>query len=196
MIQHHALLGLNNTVRKLLLTGNIQPGSLPVEYPDPGVSNVSNDIKLNPISEWTVLADRVVATYSITAIDPNKYKDKMLASLASTRRALETGGIMLPNGAKIDTDRETQGQYRDTLKNFRLFPEITEVDWKGADGWITITKDDLLVMAAAVDKHVKVCFKAEHFVYNAIKACTTVTQVYNLKPIVMFNNKYEELMAL
>lgn len=58
----------NGTVRRVYL-GDPHPASLPVEFPAPAAAPETHHIALNPIEQWEVHADKVVATYSVEARD-------------------------------------------------------------------------------------------------------------------------------
>lgn len=91
-----------------------------------------------------------------------------LALLADLRFQKETAGIVV-GGVSIKTDRESQalisGAYS-SLKNGLL----TSIDWKGANGWVTVTLAQLEPIAQAVASHVQACFTRERQHNDAIQA--------------------------
>jgi len=90
-----------------------------------------------------------------------------LAQLAALRFQKETAGIVV-GGVSIKTDRESQalinGAYN-SLKNGLL----SSIDWKGANGWVTVTLAQLDPIAQAVASHVQACFTRERQHNDAIQ---------------------------
>ncbi|EBB6195745.1 DUF4376 domain-containing protein [Salmonella enterica] len=87
-------------------------------------------------------------------------------ALADVRYRKETGGIEL-EGMKILTDRESQAQLTGAYQSLAS-GLITQTDWKAADGWMTVTKEQIEPVAKAVATHVAGCFAAEKAVSEQI----------------------------
>ncbi|EHJ8504963.1 DUF4376 domain-containing protein [Salmonella enterica subsp. diarizonae serovar 47:k:z53:[z84]] len=87
--------------------------------------------------------------------------------LADIRYRKETGGIEL-EGLKILTDRESQAQLTGAYQSLAS-GLITQTDWKAADGWMTVTKEQIEPVARAVAVHVAKCFAAEKLVSEQIR---------------------------
>lgn len=85
------------------------------------------------------------------------------ARLASVRWGIETGGLTLPDGTKVLTDRESQymvnGAYTLSLSN----PDL-EVDFKAKDGWVKLTAAQIKGIFDTVAAHVQACFSRERSV--------------------------------
>lgn len=99
-----------------------------------------------------------------------------LAALAALRFQKETAGILI-NGAKVKTDRESQGALTGaytSLKNGLL----TGIDWKAEGGvWVSLTLAQVEPLAQAVAAHVQACFSTEKAHAQAIEALSTVAEV-------------------
>lgn len=80
--------------------------------------------------------------------------------VTSLRWQIETGGITLPSGKKIGTDKIDQSAIANALTTLRE-GFVNTIDWKEADGWATITINELLPIAQAVAIHVQTCFTVE-----------------------------------
>lgn len=91
-------------------------------------------------------------------------KQRKISDLAALRYAKETGGI---DGLK--TDRESQSLITGAALAAVLDPNYT-VDWKSADGWVTMDAQQLLAAAQAVRSHVQACFSNEKTHALAISA--------------------------
>ena len=84
----------------------------------------------------------------------------LLDEIAAKRYAVETGGLILPIGMCIGTDRQDQAIITGAISAIQLGQSI--FDWKGADGtWITLTDKQIMQIGATVAAHVQACFSAE-----------------------------------
>lgn len=98
------------------------------------------------------------------------------AELASHRFDFETGGLRLPNGLQIRTDRESQAQLGNayTILKGGLIPDT---DWKALNGWQVVTLAEIEPIAKAVAAHVRGCFRGERAVEQMIDAATTLEDI-------------------
>lgn len=118
--------------------------------------------------------DRIGETVPENALDAppvssEKNRKALLSNLANKRYEIETGGIVLPNGVFISTDREDQAIITGAVSAAQL--GITEYDWKGPGGtWIKLKADEITQIGAAVAMHVQSCFTAERRHCEAIAA--------------------------
>lgn len=92
-----------------------------------------------------------------------------LQALADYRWRIETGGVTLPSGARILTDRESQAQLTSAYQSLAM-PFVDSIDWKAVEGWVTVSEAELRPIAQAVAQHVQACFKAERRVSKQIDA--------------------------
>lgn len=87
---------------------------------------------------------------------------------------VETGGLNLPNGARVLTRIEDQNRISNAVTN-ALRLGLTSVSFKSADGeFFTTPIADLVAIADAVGLHVQACFDAERAHYDAIAALSSV----------------------
>lgn len=98
----------------------------------------------------------------------DQIKQRKLADLAAYRYAREISGV-----AGFSTDRESQSLITGAALAATLDPAYT-VDWKGAEGWVTLNATQLLAAAQAVRAHVQACFSNEKAHALAIEALTDV----------------------
>ena len=98
-------------------------------------------------------------------------KAARLAELAAVRFARETGGT----GA-LRTDRESQALITGAALAATLDPAYA-VDWKGAEGWVTLNATQLIAAAQAVRAHVQACFSNERALGAAIEAAADLDAV-------------------
>jgi hypothetical protein len=95
-------------------------------------------------------------------------KQRKLVDLAAYRYGRETAGV-----TGFSTDRESQSLITGAALAATLDPAYT-VDWKGAEGWVTLNATQLLAAAQAVRAHVQACFSNEKAHALAIEALTDV----------------------
>lgn len=100
------------------------------------------------------------------------------AELADLRWAREVGGISLPDGTPIRTDRTTQAALTSAMASVQA-GTITETDWKLESGWITLRGPQIVAIAGAVARHVKACFRAERVVYEAVDEVVDVSAAFD-----------------
>jgi hypothetical protein len=90
------------------------------------------------------------------------------ARLADIRWRRETGGVTLPNGAAISTTREAQSQITAAVTSLQTGMIDAPVDWKTESGWASLDSDTVMMVGAAVGRHVQRCFRAERIVCEAL----------------------------
>ena len=101
------------------------------------------------------------------------WKEELKKTVTDRRYSVETGGITLPNGVKIKTDRESQAQLSSAYSSLKN-GLITDTQWKGDNGeWVLVTLTEIEPIAQAVAAHVRACFAAEKQHFESIDAITT-----------------------
>ncbi|SCX70914.1 DUF4376 domain-containing protein [Variovorax sp. EL159] len=96
----------------------------------------------------------------------------LLRNAATARRwQAETGGITLPDGTRIKTDRDDQNNVANALAIVGS-TALQRIDFKAATGWVSITPSELQAIAAAVGLHKQSCFSVERAHHEAIDALT------------------------
>ena len=101
-------------------------------------------------------------------------KVQLSAAVTHLRYTKEVAGVVI-NGSRVNTDRESQATIAGAKCYVDLNPSAT-VDWKGEDGWVTLTKDAVYGLATAVGNYVQGLFTAEKNHLLAIEALTTLEQ--------------------
>lgn len=142
-------------------------GWLPVVYEVPEHDPVTQRVALQPQSMWLVEDTRVVATYEITPIPYDEIRQSRLDAVTAKRWEVETGGLTLPSGVRVDTSTEDQNRITSVIANAEL-AGVDTVDFKAASGWVALTLEDLKQIAAAIARHVQACFSAERAHHEAI----------------------------
>lgn len=90
------------------------------------------------------------------------------AKVAERRWQVEESGITL-NGVQVDTAKSDQNRITSVIVNAEV-AGIESVDFKAANGWVTLTIAQLREIATAIAQHVQACFTAERAHCEAIGA--------------------------
>jgi hypothetical protein len=107
-------------------------------------------------------------------------KQKRKQYIAAKRYETETGGLILPDGTVIRTDRESRGLLTGAAFAATLDPE-TPIKWKAANGWVIFTPQQMLEVADMVRKHVQACFDKEGELTEKIMAATSIEELEAIK---------------
>lgn len=118
----------------------------------------------------------------------------MLAELAAYRFEVETGGLDLPGGLHILTDRESQGQLSSAFVTLQS-GLVPDTDWKAANGWEVVTLEQIKPIATAVAAHVRGCFRGERTVQTTILAAGTMAEIEAIDIRGDFDTAYAEAFA-
>ncbi len=106
---------------------------------------------------------------------PEDRRRALRAQVAERRWALETGGLVLPDGLRVSTKRSD----RDALTALLVKAEragIEAVDFKFDSGWARMSLAELDAVARAIELHVQACFSSERSHHEAIAMLETVAQ--------------------
>ena len=117
-------------------------------------------------------------------------KPEMLATLADVRYQVETAGLMLEDGLRILTDRESRAELYNTytaLKNGLM----SDTDWKAANGWKVVTIVEMEPITRAMAAHVRGCYAGERLVVTAINEATTMIEIEAINIESQFNQAYQ-----
>lgn len=100
----------------------------------------------------------------------------LLEALADHRFALEIAGLILDNGLRVSTDRESQAQlssiYTDLTAGL-----IPDTDWKAANGWKRVDLETIAPIVKAVAAHRRACFRGERLVQAVIDDAATIADI-------------------
>jgi len=126
--------------------------------------------------EW-----RIVLLKDLLPPEPtlDELKAQKLAELAQARWEQETGGLTLPDGTVIKTDRESQSLLTGASL-YVLQNASATVEWKGENGWVTLSASDLQQIAMLVRNHVQACFSKERELGEKVEACETAEDVQGI----------------
>ena len=103
-------------------------------------------------------------------------KEQVKVSVTSKRYEVETGGLTLYDGTEISTDKLAQSMLSGAYSNVTRNP-TKMLDWKGANGWVTISKAQLDTITDVVGDHVQAAFSNERAHHEAVDLLGTVQEV-------------------
>lgn len=126
-----------------------------------------------PVWDGTVWAVHDLSEFEPTLED---LKETKMAELAQARWEQETGGLTLPDGTVLKTDRESQSLLTGASL-FALQNASSTVEWKGANGWVTLTATEIMQIATLVRNHVQAQFSKERDYAEKVNGCSTVAEV-------------------
>lgn len=148
-------------------------------YTPPAMHTFVSPPKYDPATEvpqWLGGEWRIVL---LASLEPTleEVKAAKLAELANARWEQETGGLTLPDGTVIKTDRESQALL--TGAAFSLYADPTaRVEWKADKGkWVDLDAKQVLMIAGAVRAHVQGQFSKERALSEKVNACTSAEEV-------------------
>ena len=121
------------------------------------------------------ITSKDICTVIIPYLTLDQVKLNKKSQLAAYRYQIETGGVTL-GGNKILTDRESQSMVNGALSSLKN-GLLTSVDWKGVNGWVSLTLDTFTPVAQAIATHVQECFTNEKFHCNEIDSLPDVDTV-------------------
>lgn len=103
-------------------------------------------------------------------------KQTKLQEIAYKRWKEETGGLTLPDGIVVKTDRESQALLTAAVLKAQDDPSYV-VNWKAKNGWFQIDAATLIAIADAVRAHVQACFDKEKQLQEQIDVAETEAEL-------------------
>ena len=103
-------------------------------------------------------------------------RERLKDAATAHRWAVETGGITLAGGVQIKTAPEDQARIGQVIQGMEA-QGYTDVPFKAASGWLTLTLADMKGVLMAIAAHVRACFEAERAHHEAIDALPDASAV-------------------
>lgn len=140
--------------------------------------------------------DGVLITAAYTVIDKSlpSVKSDMRQALAEYRFDFETAGLVMSDGLRVMTDRESQSQLSTTYHDLKngLIPDT---DWKADNAWQLVSSEEIEPIARAVAAHRRGCFRGERQIRELIDAAATVEELEAINIALQFGAVYREAYA-
>lgn len=99
-------------------------------------------------------------------VTEDEAKADLRERITARRWELETGGITI-GGITVNTGLDDQNRITSVLASIAL--GVESVDFKTADGWVTLAAEEIQGIAAAIGQHIQACFTAERRHHEAIE---------------------------
>lgn len=109
------------------------------------------------------------------ALTVEETRARLVALAGRKRRQAEEGGTTV-EGGRFETDRTTQQMLTSAVLAAQVVGGPTVFQWKTADGFVSLTADQVRAIALAVSQHVQACFAAEAELVAAIGAGIVTTE--------------------
>lgn len=135
-------------------------------------------LEYDPATQIPIFDGVIWVVHELSEFEPtlDEVKAEKIAELAQTRWEQETGGLTLPDGTEIKTDRESQALLTGASL-YALQNASSTVEWKGVNGWVTLTATEIMQIATLVRNHVQAQFSKERDYAEKVNACGTVKDV-------------------
>ena len=101
--------------------------------------------------------------------------DELVAYAAAKRWEVENGGMELPDGTRVHTDRESRSNMETLISYLKKKPAGTSKRFKGPDGWSGVDVATLEALGVVIGDFVTAAFAREEEVAEAITAGTVTT---------------------
>jgi hypothetical protein len=126
---------------------------------------------------WDFSGDIALGTYQIVEKDIENVKKDLKSKLASNRYRKETAGVKtVVQGIEVTIDTR-RGERDIFLQKLMLMQDGSTVDWKFPEGWLTLTKQELIGIVGVGANYVQTQFNWEASVSNQIDSATTLQQL-------------------
>lgn len=121
-------------------------------------------------SETASIGDLYIDGQFVKPEPPAKTTEEIQQDIASRRYDEETAGIDLM-GMRIDTGRDSQALITGATVQAMLDPNYS-LRWKTVAGFVDLTAEQIIGVAAAARAHVQACFNREAELLDALEAGT------------------------
>jgi hypothetical protein len=111
--------------------------------------------------------------------------------LAHHRWMREVGGFRMPNGISVRTDPATQNKLGNFTGQYLAGNVPERIDWKTPDGFLQLTREQVVEIASAVTAHVTLCFALEKRIAEEMAALEQAEKLEGLDPVAAFDAAYE-----
>lgn len=148
-------------------------GLHPLVYNTPSYDTALYSIAADGLPHESDSAQEYVQDFAVTPRELGAAKLAMKERVTARRWQAETGGVTITGFGRILTAIEDQNRIASALQGVTS-AAIAEVDFKGADGWIKLTREMLTQVSIIIAEHVQACFSRERALHEAIDAAETV----------------------
>ncbi len=165
-----------------LLDPNVRKKLKVTEVPDP----------VYPDDKFYYATKNEDGSLTVTPRPVEQLKEQAEQELAAERYEKEVGGLTLPDGTVISTDRNSQMKIAGALLFVQRHPEAV-INWKGDNGWVKLGKAEIEGIADLVAMHVQGCFSEEK---SSIDEVVAIDKFEDLKELVKAKRTAKEAKEL
>lgn len=129
---------------------------------------------------WDLSSDTVVANYEIRDLSVVDARNNFRTIAATERYKKEIAGFKLvvkDTEVFIDTSRESRTIF---VQKVLSMEDYDVVNWKFAEGWISLSKKDLIYIVSELNKYIQAAFDWEKLVNTEIDSATNKEQLKSI----------------
>ena len=119
---------------------------------------------------------RYVQDYAVVQVALDEAKAAAKKRITARRWEAETGGVTVEGFGRILTGIDDQNRIASALQG-TASAGIAEVDFKGADRWIKLSREMLANVSGIIAGHVQACFSRERTLHETVDAAQTVDEL-------------------
>lgn len=148
-------------------TGPVAFGNVRILPVETSVPTINSKTQCYGTPTLTVLAAKATYVFPVEDFPEQVKRNKLKEAVTSLRWEHETSGITLPNGVSIDTGLDSQSRIGNAYSAAKNGVAST-FDFKGANGWVSLSAAEIMTIGEAVFTHVQASFTRERFLHDYI----------------------------
>lgn len=132
---------------------------LPVIFDDPPQHNSKIEYLHGPF--WDLSGNVAIGSYTVERNHIDSVKSAFKQIVTSNRYTKEVSGITCTvqnTLVSVNTSREARGNY---IQRYLMMGDNDTLDWKFADVWLNVTKNDMATITQAISDHIQQQFDWE-----------------------------------
>ena len=139
----------------------------------------------------TIRLEEIEADLSRALAEARAFPTEPYGLLAHHRWQREVGGFRMPSGLNVRTDPATQNKLGNFTGQYLAGNVPAQIAWKTPDGFVQLTRDEVVAIAAAVTAHVTLCFALEKSIADDMAALEATGDLDGFDPVAAFDAAYE-----
>lgn len=146
-----------------------------------------NRDEFNPLVQYlrgplfTITANEVIADYKVTDTEIQFARNNFKDLAAAERYKKEISGITTTIQGLNVSITTARGDREEFLKKAVSITDTAQISWKFKEGWVQLSKADLLNIASLIDSHVQASFDWEKAICDQIDAANSSGELLAIK---------------
>jgi len=134
---------------------------------------------------WVSYVNSLISDYSVSDnwLDSSKSNIKLLVSKQRKEKTEET---LVFRGNRINLTENTKSSL--TLRASSLANQDSVTAWKFVDGYVSLSKQDVIDLLNFVSNYIQQCFDVENNFTNTVNSCTNFSDIKNLSFDIIWPN--------